>query len=108
DALVGALVFLQELIVGALLHLDQVRHAPRFRDFAERLTNTLLTGVRQSHLLSPWAPALESEPPAIRFASAAHEPPFFVRPVLAESPQVRPTPKRRGRAALRRAQKDAR
>ncbi len=85
DALVGACIFLQELIVGALLHLDQVRHRPGFRDLAERFTDTLLTGVGQSHLFFPMRAALVCGPRPLGPPSAAHEPP--VPPWLRKSPQ---------------------
>src|SRR5262249_8539560 len=62
-------VLLQELIVGALLHLDQVGHRSRFRDLAERTTNFLLASIRQSHRF-PLVPAPGSEPAAIRFLPA--------------------------------------
>src|SRR5205807_6692999 len=44
----------QELIVGRLLNLDEVRHLRDFLDFPEKLTNALATNksLRSSHVLS--------------------------------------------------------
>src|SRR5690606_38049927 len=76
NALVGTSVLLQELIVGALLHLDQVRHRTCFGNLPERLTDTLLTGVGQSHLFFPMRAALSCGPRPLGPPSAAHEPPL--------------------------------
>ena len=41
---------MQELVVGCLLNLDEVRHLRDFRDLAEELANALAAGERLSHL----------------------------------------------------------
>ena len=48
------LVDLQELVVGRLLNLDEVRHLCDFLDFSEKLTNALATNksLRSCHLVS--------------------------------------------------------
>src|SRR5204863_1816001 len=45
---------LQELVIGRLLNLDEVRHLCDFLDFSEKLANALATNksLRSSHVLS--------------------------------------------------------
>ena len=45
---------MQELVVGRLLNLDEVRHLGDFLDFPEKLANALATSkcLRSSHVLS--------------------------------------------------------
>ena len=56
-------VHLQEVIVGLLLHLDQIRHLGHFGDPAECPADTLASGKRSRHflssMLSPPAPGGE-------------------------------------------------
>ena len=56
QALVGPaadrLLHQQELVVGRLLNLDEVRHLRDFLDFPEKLANALATGKRLRHLVS--------------------------------------------------------
>ena len=55
----------QELIVGGLLHLDQVRHFADFLDVAKDLANTLAAGECLRHV----APQFCLSPPSRRVAT---------------------------------------
>ena len=67
QALVGpaarGLVDQQELVVGRLLNLDEVRHLRDFLDFPEKLANALATdkSLRSSHVVS--SPSNRSKAP---------------------------------------------
>ena len=68
----------QELVVGRLLNLDEVRHLCDFLDFPEKLTNALATCKRLRHLISrfvePSGPGqLSGRPPSIATIRTAVE-----------------------------------
>src|SRR5262249_48308793 len=72
----------QELVVGRLLNLDEVRHLCDFLDFPEKLANALATGKRRPHptsrLVNRAAPGRLSErPPSIATTRPAVEPPLL-------------------------------
>src|SRR5262245_48743123 len=74
----------QELVIGCLLNLDEVRHLCDFLDFPEKLTNALATSKRLRHLISrfvePSGPGrLSRRPPSIAAIGTTVETPYFTR-----------------------------
>src|SRR5262249_14357415 len=72
----------QELVVGRLLNLDEVRHLCAFLDFPENLATALAPGNRLRHLISrfvePWGPGrLSGRPPSIAPIRTPVEPPLL-------------------------------
>src|SRR5262249_35006861 len=75
----------QELVVGRLVNLDEVRHLCAFLDFPEKLANALATSKRLRHLISrfvePSGPGrLSGRPPSIATIRTAVETPLLCDP----------------------------
>src|SRR5207249_6272402 len=87
----------QELVVGRLLNLDEVRHLCDFLDFPEKLANALATRKRLRHLISlvvePSGPGrLSGRPQSIATIGTTVEPFSYAIRLVAEALTLRRRP----------------